>query len=68
LRLDGAPLRTSRVHLDAGEHEVVVAAGAPGYTVTLIPPDAFILGEEERFARELDGARAYQLLFEYEKP
>jgi hypothetical protein len=68
LRLDGAPLRASRVHLDAGEHEVVVAAGAPGYTVTLIPPDAFILGEEDRFARELDGARAYQLLFEYEKP
>jgi hypothetical protein len=34
--------------------------------VTAVSPEAFLRSEEDRFARELDGAKAYQLLFEYD--
>ena len=44
---------------------VTVLADAPAYFLTLVSPDAFLLNEKDRFWRELEGAKAHQLLFEY---
>ena len=65
LVIDGEPLMGDSVHLHPGPHRVRVLAGAPAYFLTLVPPEAFLLNEKDRFWRELDGAKAYQLLFEY---
>ena len=65
--IDGVPVTGQRVHLEEGEHRVTLLPHAPGYFITLLSPEAFLLSEDERFDRELDGARSYQLLFEYEE-
>ena len=65
LTIDGEPVTGDRVRLLKGPHRVTVSAGAPAYFLTMVPPDAFLLDEEDRFWRELEGAKAYQLLFEY---
>ena len=44
-----------------------VRANSPGYVISLLSPDAFLRTEAERFERELDGSRSYQLLFEYDR-
>ena len=53
------------MHLGVGRHVVKVLHAAPAYFLTLVSPDAFLLNEKDRFWRELGGAKAYQLLFEY---
>jgi hypothetical protein len=65
LMIDGEPILGDTVRLEVGERRVTVLPGAPAYFLTLVPPDAFLLNEKDRFWRELEGAKAYQLLFEY---
>ena len=65
LMIDGQPILADTVRLEEGERRVTVLPGAPSYFITLVPPDAFLLNEEDRFWRELEGAKAHQLLFEY---
>jgi hypothetical protein len=50
-----------------GPHRVEVRANSPGHVISLLSPDAFLRTEAERFDRELDGSRSYQLLFEYDR-
>ena len=66
LEIDGVPVTTQKIRLDEGIHRIEVLPDAPAYFVTAVSPEAFLLSEEDRFARELDGAKAYQLLFEYD--
>ena len=68
LRIDGEPITGDTVRLEVGEHRITVLADAPAYFLTLVAPDAFLLNEKDRFWRELEGAKAYQLLFEYGEP
>ena len=65
LRVDGEPVLGDRVHLEVGAHRVTTLAGAPAYFLSLVPPDAFLLDEKDRFWRELEGAKPHQLFFEY---
>ena len=65
LRVDGEPVLGDRVHLEVGAHRVTTLAGAPAYFLSLVPPDAFLLDEKDRFWRELGGAKPHQLFFEY---
>lgn len=66
LLIDGVPVNTPTVQLDEGFHRVEVRPDSPAYIVTAVSPDAFLRSEEDRFSRELEGAKAYQLLFEYD--
>jgi hypothetical protein len=65
LMIDGQPVQGDTVRLESGARRVTVLPGAPAYFLTLVPPEAFLLDEKDRFWRELEGAKAYQLLFEY---
>ena len=66
LEIDGVPVESSTIYLESGMHRVEVLPESPPYIVTAVSPEAFLRSEEDRFARELDGAKAYQLLFEYD--
>ena len=67
LVIDGAPVTSSEVALGVGSHRVEVPPNFPGHIISLLSPDAFLRSEAERFERELDGSRSYQLLFEYDR-
>ncbi len=67
LVVDGVPVTSSEVELGVGSHRVEVPANFPGHIISLLSPDAFLRSEAERFERELDGSRSYQLLFEYDR-
>ena len=67
LIVDDVPVTNPTIHLEEGMHRIEVLPDSPAYFITAVSPDAFLRSEEDRFARELDGAKAYQLLFEYDR-